>query len=398
MRKEDAMGDISDLKAQNRAINGRISDVVNWITPIVERILKLEEALITTEADRNYSERELRLMAERDAALARAEKAEKERDEALADGVLSQRVCDLENEVAHWRTQADAFRQERDIARTNERHLVDRTSEVDRLSERNDALCVAVCRLLWRSVAVDKACTCDIYPNCEKCIECFAMHAIGLASWNNANDSARLLRAHWTERRRQADPPFGLGLGSHSVDNLPKNTPRMRYAHPKEMVFVLLSRDAAAPVAIRAWVAERLRLGKNVGTDAQIVEALARANTMETEGRLWPVSSSTRRRARSFDCEDFDVQGKEGPLMKLLEIALDAALAEIRRQGGTEYLLAEARSAGLVAAKALEAALIDRICFQIGQTHDTSELWAHMRRDPDAFRAAVRVAMVGHGG
>jgi hypothetical protein len=52
-------------------------------------------------------------------------------------------------------------------------------------------------------------------------------------------------------------------------------------------LFVLLSRDAAAPVAIRAWVAERLRLGKNTETDQQIVEALACARTMEIEGRLW---------------------------------------------------------------------------------------------------------------
>jgi hypothetical protein len=61
----------------------------------------------------------------------------------------------------------------------------------------------------------------------------------------------------------------------------------MQHAHPEEMVFVLLSRDAAAPVAIRAWVAERLRLGKNVATDAQIVEALECAAIMAAEGRLW---------------------------------------------------------------------------------------------------------------
>jgi len=61
----------------------------------------------------------------------------------------------------------------------------------------------------------------------------------------------------------------------------------MQHAHPEEMVFVLLSRDAAAPVAIRAWVDERLRLGKNVATDAQIVEALECAAVMEVEGRLW---------------------------------------------------------------------------------------------------------------
>jgi hypothetical protein len=58
-------------------------------------------------------------------------------------------------------------------------------------------------------------------------------------------------------------------------------------AHPDEMVFVLLSRDCAAPATIRAWVEERIRLGKNVRTDEQIVEALACAETMETEGRQW---------------------------------------------------------------------------------------------------------------
>ena len=61
----------------------------------------------------------------------------------------------------------------------------------------------------------------------------------------------------------------------------------MQHAHPEEMVFVLLSRDEAAPVAIRAWVAERLRLGKNVGSDQQIIDALECARVMETEGRLW---------------------------------------------------------------------------------------------------------------
>ena len=61
----------------------------------------------------------------------------------------------------------------------------------------------------------------------------------------------------------------------------------LAHAHPQEMVFVLLSRDAAAPVAIRVWVAERLRLGKNTESDEQIVEALACAKTMEIEGRLW---------------------------------------------------------------------------------------------------------------
>ena len=50
-----------------------------------------------------------------------------------------------------------------------------------------------------------------------------------------------------------------------------------------EMTFVLLGRDAAAPVAIRAWVAERVRIGKNRADDAQIVEALQCADMMERE-------------------------------------------------------------------------------------------------------------------
>jgi hypothetical protein len=45
-------------------------------------------------------------------------------------------------------------------------------------------------------------------------------------------------------------------------DELGQEHTCMRHAHPEEMVFVLLSRDPAAPVAIRAWVAERLRLNK----------------------------------------------------------------------------------------------------------------------------------------
>lgn len=51
----------------------------------------------------------------------------------------------------------------------------------------------------------------------------------------------------------------------------------------EEMIFVLLARDRAAPVAIRAWVEERIRLGKNTRDDAQITEALACAATMDDE-------------------------------------------------------------------------------------------------------------------
>jgi len=49
------------------------------------------------------------------------------------------------------------------------------------------------------------------------------------------------------------------------------------------MLFVLLGRDKAAPFAIRAWVAERIRLGKNKPDDPQIAEALQCAGIMERE-------------------------------------------------------------------------------------------------------------------
>lgn len=40
-----------------------------------------------------------------------------------------------------------------------------------------------------------------------------------------------------------------------------------------------------------------------------------------------------------------------------------------------------------------EKSIVDRICFLIGQTHDSSELWSHMRKDPEAFRNAVRAGL-----
>ena len=53
-------------------------------------------------------------------------------------------------------------------------------------------------------------------------------------------------------------------------------------AKDDELLFVLLARDKAAPVAIRAWIAERLRLGKNQVDDAQILEAEQCARLMES--------------------------------------------------------------------------------------------------------------------
>jgi hypothetical protein len=70
-------------------------------------------------------------------------------------------------------------------------------------------------------------------------------------------------------------------------DELSRSDTCTAHAHPEEMLFVLLGRDAAAPAAIRAWVGERLRLGKNTPHDEQIKEALECARTMEAEGRKW---------------------------------------------------------------------------------------------------------------
>jgi hypothetical protein len=56
-------------------------------------------------------------------------------------------------------------------------------------------------------------------------------------------------------------------------------------ARDDERIFVLLARDAAAPVAIRAWVKERIALGKNKPDDPQIVEAELCARLMEQERR-----------------------------------------------------------------------------------------------------------------
>lgn len=56
-----------------------------------------------------------------------------------------------------------------------------------------------------------------------------------------------------------------------------------------EWLFVLLERDRAATVAVRAWIDERVRLGKNQPTDAQIIEA---ENWIKTVRRLQGLARS----------------------------------------------------------------------------------------------------------
>ena len=66
-------------------------------------------------------------------------------------------------------------------------------------------------------------------------------------------------------------------------DELNDSESCLNKAHDSERLFVLLARDPAAPVAIRAWIAERIRLGKNAPGDEQIREAFECASLMELE-------------------------------------------------------------------------------------------------------------------
>jgi predicted proteasome-type protease len=45
------------------------------------------------------------------------------------------------------------------------------------------------------------------------------------------------------------------------------------YGNENEWLFVLLSGDLATTVAVEAWIAERIRIGKNKPDDAKIREA-----------------------------------------------------------------------------------------------------------------------------
>lgn len=58
-------------------------------------------------------------------------------------------------------------------------------------------------------------------------------------------------------------------------------------AHPDEMIFVLRSKDRAAPAAIRAWIQERIRLGYNEACDAKLLEAECCAQAMQQADNLY---------------------------------------------------------------------------------------------------------------
>jgi hypothetical protein len=66
-------------------------------------------------------------------------------------------------------------------------------------------------------------------------------------------------------------------------DEIAHKSSCLNKARDEERLFVMLARDPASPVAIRAWIAERIRIGLNAPGDEQIREAFECANFMELE-------------------------------------------------------------------------------------------------------------------
>ena len=66
-------------------------------------------------------------------------------------------------------------------------------------------------------------------------------------------------------------------------DELTNPNSCMSKAKDDEWTFVLLGRDLAATVAVRAWIGERLRIGKNEPDDDQILEAEEWCHAVEHE-------------------------------------------------------------------------------------------------------------------
>jgi hypothetical protein len=57
------------------------------------------------------------------------------------------------------------------------------------------------------------------------------------------------------------------------IDEIKNPNSCFNKARPEELIFVLLERDEATPIAIQAWIEARIRLGKNSADDKQITEA-----------------------------------------------------------------------------------------------------------------------------
>jgi len=57
------------------------------------------------------------------------------------------------------------------------------------------------------------------------------------------------------------------------IDEVNNPNSCLNKAKDNELIFVLLERDEAAPIAIQAWIDARVRIGKNSYDDAQLKEA-----------------------------------------------------------------------------------------------------------------------------
>lgn len=82
----------------------------------------------------------------------------------------------------------------------------------------------------------------------------------------------------------------------YKTDETTDPTSCLNKAWTNEMLFVLLARDAAAPVAIRAWIEERIRIGKNQRNDPQILEAVNCIATMTNQKAM--IDEERRRNAK----------------------------------------------------------------------------------------------------
>lgn len=115
--------------------------------------------------------------------------------------------------------------------------------------------------------------------------------------------------------------------------------------------------------------------------------------SLEQDPTAWELMYVRARRA--LEMMDVDLAGAldaNARIAENLETEEDSPHGLLRE---VERRAASARNATSALKAADEEALINRICFQFAQTHDTSELWSHMRRDPEAFRIAIRRALQG---
>jgi hypothetical protein len=78
------------------------------------------------------------------------------------------------------------------------------------------------------------------------------------------------------------------------LDEIGIPTSCLNKAKDRELLFVLIGRDAAAPHTIREWALERIRRGLNKRTDQQIKEALAIADQMQHEQFQQKIDDFTR--------------------------------------------------------------------------------------------------------